>query len=251
MDYTEVLLKKLLEKINLQLKNTKKNYKNKEAAVYMRVRNGRYYFYELADGKTKGITSDKNRIIYLARNIKNEKEIKALENNRKTIIEALEKLQKPKSERLNKILNIFNDYESLYTAEDWNWMTEDYERNTFRSEELKYKTKRGVQVRSKSELLIGSRLEQHNLPFRTEEKMVIDGKILFPDFIIRCPDGRIVIWEHFGLMDDEDYYYRAQQKIELYRKAGFVQHKNLICTWEEDITSADDIDAIIKRFILM
>ena len=61
----------------------------------------------------------------------------------------------------------------------------------------------------------------------------------------------MVIWEHFGLMNDPDYRKRALEKIELYRKAGYVQHKNLICTWEEDIASADDIDNIIRRFILM
>ena len=66
----------------------------------------------------------------------------------------------------------------------------------------------------------------------------------------RLPDGRILIWEHFGMMDDIDYASRAWRKIENYRRAGYVQHTNLICTYESDIENDKVIDGIIRRFVL-
>lgn len=35
--------------------------------------------------------------------------------------------------------------------------------------------------------------------FRYEAKLAINGKVYYPDFMILCDDGRILIWEHFGL----------------------------------------------------
>lgn len=40
--------------------------------------------------------------------------------------------------------------------------------------------------------------------------------------MILCDDGRILIWEHFGLMDKEEYFISACRKLEQYRKAGYV-----------------------------
>lgn len=54
--------------------------------------------------------------------------------------------------------------------------------------------------------------------------------------------------EHFGLMEDEDYRRNAYGKIDIYRRHGYLQHKNLICTWEDDIQDTQNIDEIITRF---
>lgn len=62
-------------------------------------------------------------------------------------------------------------------------------------------------------------------------------------------DESIVIWEHFGLMEREEYYFKACEKIRRYRQAGFKEHSNLICTWEQDLEDMNTIDEIIDRFI--
>ena len=88
------------------------------------------------------------------------------------------------------------------------------------------------------------------IPYRYEAELFINGNRYYPDFMILLPDGSILIWEHFGMMDDIDYASRAWRKIENYRRAGYVQHTNLICTYESDIENGKVIDEIIRRFIL-
>lgn len=88
----------------------------------------------------------------------------------------------------------------------------------------------------------------HRNSYRPE--LFINGNRYYPDFMILLPDGSILIWEHFGMMDDIDYASRAWRKIENYRRAGYVQHTNLICTYESDIENGKVIDEIIRRFIL-
>ena len=63
--------------------------------------------------------------------------------------------------------------------------------------------------------------------------IVINGIKLYPDFTIMNPiNGEIYIWEHFGLMEDEKYRKNAEQKLELYMRAGYYPMVNLIITTE-------------------
>ncbi|MCF0141391.1 MAG: hypothetical protein HUJ78_05165 [Mogibacterium sp.] len=131
------------------------------------------------------------------------------------------------------------------------WMYESYRLNSFKPEHLRYRLGNGMLVRSKSEQYIGERLAQRGVMFRYDSAFEIDGRTIYPDFVILTPDGRIVIWEHFGLTTNNEYLLKSMNKIEEYRKAGFLQHKNLICTREEDIRSIESIDEIIDRFGLV
>lgn len=133
---------------------------------------------------------------------------------------------------------------------EYEWKSENHHRNSYRPELLKYQTSKCVMVRSKSEKIIADKLEQYGIPYRYEAELFINGNRYYPDFMILLPDGSILIWEHFGMMDDIDYASRAWRKIENYRRAGYVQHTNLICTYESDIENGKVIDEIIRRFIL-
>ena len=124
-----------------------------------------------------------------------------------------------------------------------------FRRNPYRTEDLRYITLMGVRVRSKSELTIANRLENRQIPYRYEAELDVAGRHIYPDFVIKRLDGTLVIWEHFGLMNKADYYSKAMEKVNLYRQKGFIQHKNLICTWEEDIAETKEIDNIINRFL--
>ena len=78
---------------------------------------------------------------------------------------------------------------------------------------LKYRTSFGLFVRSKNEVLIAEALYAAGLEFWYEKRLELvvksgDGyntDVEYPDFTIRLPDGSIVYWEHFGMMDKKDY----------------------------------------------
>jgi len=59
-----------------------------------------------------------------------------------------------------------------------------------------YKTKRGVFVRSKAEVMIDNFYFNHNIKARYEPTIVLDGKTLHPDWIIELNDGIELIHEH-------------------------------------------------------
>ena len=48
-------------------------------------------------------------------------------------------------------------------------------------------------LRSKSEAIIDRMLYQNKIPFHYEEKLVLDGIILYPDFVIRHLYGTIFL----------------------------------------------------------
>ena len=115
------------------------------------------------------------------------------------------------------------------------WLAEPFEsNNSYYPEQLIYRTRSGLLVRSKSELAIASLLEEYCLPFRYECRFDTPEGHTYPDFMIMDPKTcRIYIWEHFGLMDDADYEAKTYQKIHFYRTAGYFPGDNLIMTFED------------------
>lgn len=97
-------------------------------------------------------------------------------------------------------------------------------------------------MRSKSECLIANFLYQRNITYRYEAAIELEGidgfgnkyswKI-YPDFTILHPKTReIIIWEHFGMMDNAEYSRSALLKINNYINNGYIPGINLICTFE-------------------
>ena len=171
---------------------------------------------------------------------------KVLKNALKLVSAAGKSAQNSTYRRLEAV---FPEKNYKYSTLQLNWISSYYEKNPFRPENLKYRTKSGILVRSKSERIIADLLTKYGFLFRYEQKLVIGDNVYYPDFIIMLDDGRMVIWEHFGLMDNEEYYLKACEKIENYRKAGFATHTNLICTYEDDIRSEEILEGIICRYL--
>ena len=198
----EYNLKQLLEEEKLHIGDLQRSLgDNKDSKLYIRQREGAYYFTKSTNRKEKGITNNSEEIEQLLRIEKTSLELKLAENNYNRLTACLLKMKKINDE-------IIARHESRFKE-----------------------------------------LEVYKVPFIYEKELYINGRHLFPDFTIRKRDGSIVIWEHFGLMDNPEYSERAMEKIQLYRQAGFVQCQNLICTYEEDIASVTAIDNIIKKFI--
>ena len=114
------------------------------------------------------------------------------------------------------------------------WMNAPYEKNPNHPETLLFKAANGVLMRSKSEVLIANMLLELGIPFRYEQALYCGGAVYYPDFTILNPFDMktIIIWEHFGRMDDAVYLYNNIGKFEAYCRKGFVYGKNLITTFE-------------------
>ena len=100
-------------------------------------------------------------------------------------------------------------------------------------ENLKIRIKPDLYVRSKSEALIAYELISRGIPFKYEAELELDGIKLFPDFTIYDPiTNKVIIWEHFGLVDDENYRRNMLSKLDLYIKNGYYPSVNMIITCE-------------------
>lgn len=133
------------------------------------------------------------------------------------------------------------------------WLDEPYERNESYPENLRFKTKLGFKVRSKSELFIVMQLHAHKIPFRYECALHLNGNTFFPDFTIMHPaTGQIYYWEHFGLMDNPEYSKAAYKKLEEYAYNGIYPSINLITSYEtkKRPLATDEIDAIIRHYFV-
>ncbi len=232
------------------IKSLKKEIQHiKPGKLYSRNINGKLYFYEYSKGREQSITKKPDRIKALARYEVLKNYIQTLEYNCNILDNAIRNLKLFNTENNKKLCSYAGIPYGVYTEEQLLWMQEPYQRNPYHPEHLQYATTNGIKMRSKSERAIANRLEAKYIAYRPEAPFQLGDKIAYPDFIILLPNGEIVIWEHFGLMDDEAYKQKAQEKIEEYRKQGYVQHKNLICTYEEDIKSVAYIDRIIDLFL--
>lgn len=98
----------------------------------------------------------------------------------------------------------------------------------------KHMTDRGELVASKSEEMIANMLYTMGIRYEYEKEMHVAGVKLRPDFTVWRRDGSMVIWEHAGLLDDAAYKQQFERRMELYRKEGYTQMKNLIVTYDEN-----------------
>lgn len=104
-------------------------------------------------------------------------------------------------------------------------------------------TKKGELVRSKSEKIIADRLLDFEIPYVYEPKLVINEHLKYPDFIVLNKRTRqTLIWEHFGLTDDDNYSVNNLLKLFMYERAGYWPGKQLIASFE---TSDDPLDSFI------
>ncbi len=102
-------------------------------------------------------------------------------------------------------------------------------------ENLVYSTDNGERVRSKSEMMIANLLFAMRLPYQYEKPLHLNSKTVFPDFTILDTASRTeVYFEHFGLMDQEDYRAAALLKIVNYEKAGFMAGKDFLFSFESE-----------------
>lgn len=82
--------------------------------------------------------------------------------------------------------------------------------------------KPSISFLSKSEVLIAMDLHSYDIEFKYESKMYVDGRYIYPDFLIKQPeDGKIFIWEHFEKMYKDVYRHKNINRLEAFHRAGY------------------------------
>lgn len=104
----------------------------------------------------------------------------------------------------------------------------------FAAEAAILETDFGLRVRSKSEAMIAERLKKHGIPFVYEFPLGFGkAETLHPDFYcLNLQTRQVVIWEHFGMIDNAVYFETVVSKIKRYRMSDVCQDMNLIFTME-------------------
>jgi len=244
----ELKIKHLIDNETIRLSKEEKELTTlPNGSLIIKKRDDKFYFYNRVSNKDRGITRDSNSVYALARKSYLAASIKQHKTNIKYLNRCLSGITShstvPSHRDCHPLLK-----SATYSTSQLDWINSMSSHNQYKSENLIYKTSAGIYVRSKSERVIADKLSHHNLIFKYEAPLAIGDKTFFPDFTILKEDGTSVIWEHNGLMENEDYAFRAFQKIRKYKDAGFYQHVNLICTEEHHILDANAIDEIIFKY---
>lgn len=182
--------------------------------------------------KRKSINKEPETIQNLARKMYLEKEIQMIQANIRLISSIEGKLEDISADSITEKLPI--KVKHLLKPQNIDWGNQDYQRSTYRAEDLRHTTSRGLKVRSKSEVIIAETLYAYDIKFRYEEVMWVNEHQFIPDFTIMTPSNRMFYWEHCGMTNNPEYMRHHKWKMEQYEKIGIVPWKNLIVTYDTE-----------------
>lgn len=125
---------------------------------------------------------------------------------------------------------------------------------------LIHRTRKGIAVRSKSEVIIADLLFAKGIDFQYERPFVAaDGSWRSPDFTIEDDTtGTTIYWEHLGMLQRPSYQRKWETKLAWYRTNGVMPHADgggpngVLVTTEDgadgSISSAD-IEALVDDLL--
>ena len=102
-------------------------------------------------------------------------------------------------------------------------------------EKLRFPAADGTLMRSKSEVIIANLLILNGIPYIYELPIVINGKLLYPDFtILSLIDLKTVIRiEHEGMMDKEFYQNSFLFKVNTFLSADMIPGRDVYFTFDD------------------
>lgn len=133
------------------------------------------------------------------------------------------------------------------------WCAEVYETNSSHPENLIHTTLAGHKVRSKSEVIIANLLYTNGIPYRYEAALILNEITIYPDFTILHPTSQqLFYWEHFGMMDKNNYCDAACNKLKSYCYNGIYPSMQLITTYETGKVPirSEQVQQIISQYFL-
>jgi len=133
------------------------------------------------------------------------------------------------------------------------WKSVAYEKKGFLENAPEFYTNNGERVRSKSEIIIADALSRHNIPYRYEYSVHLDGLgTVHPDFFcLNVRKRKEYVWEHFGIMAASEYAESAVNRMEKYSLAGYYSGENSIITFESASHPLNTriIENFIRRYL--
>lgn len=118
----------------------------------------------------------------------------------------------------------------------------------FLEERLIHKTRKGITVRSKSEVIIADLLYSKDIEFHYEQPVVAaDGSWRSPDFtIVDDTTGATIYWEHLGMLQRPSYRRKWEAKLAWYRANGILPKEDGPGTNGMLVTTRDGDDGSIS-----
>lgn len=115
----------------------------------------------------------------------------------------------------------------------------DYGASPVKPDQLIHTTARGEKVRSKSEVIIANMLHQLDVDYKYEYP--VEGKVGIkrPDFMVFDKAGKMLLWEHLGMLSVPAYKESWDRKLEWYKDNGFIESENLFITTDAPDGSFD------------
>lgn len=134
------------------------------------------------------------------------------------------------------------------------WEAVEYDTRSFENVTTEYYTAKNERVRSKSECHLADTLTRFNIPYRYEYPIKVKGLGDYhPDFVcLNVRKRKEVIWEHFGMMGDEDYVNDVMYKIKCLTLAGCKMGQDFVFTMESanDPLSTKMVEKIIYEYLM-
>lgn len=245
---------------------------NASLHIYERNGNLRFRSYDRDTKKRTGITNDIDTIHALARRTYLENRIAAIETNTRLLSDLLDTVEGVCHEiRLRRTLKRYADSgldlsRIIFTKEQNEWIDAPYTPDPFHPENLRYPTRGGIIMRSKSEAKIGNRLEEIGIPYRSDDLVTIQYEpaeikpskdTYFADFKVPNLNGGITIHEHLGAFQMERYPDNALRRLKDYRdhtvfelSSRPVSSEEFTWSLEADLRSSRLFDRIIARMLL-
>lgn len=249
------------EEVSREISALEQEISSLPAGELLFVSNGKYIKWFQTDGHHPTYIPKKERV--LAEKLAYKKylttKLQMLRQEQQANTRYLEKHARLQADALHTLLctpayrELFSPNFTPLSEELTAWMTEPFQGNPKKPEQLIHQTSSGIYVRSKSESLIAMLLHTSKIPFRYEAPLFLDDFTFYPDFTIRHPrTGEYFYLEHFGLMDDERYRQHALFKINQYTAHGIIPSVNLITTFEtkEHPLNIDLVKSYIRHYFL-
>ena len=116
------------------------------------------------------------------------------------------------------------------------------------------KTTRGEYVKSMAEFIIAETLFKYKVPYIYEDILrTADHRIVKPDFTaINLKTGKIILWEHLGMLEKPDYREDNTGKLYSYSLSGIYPGNRMIVTisTKEQPLKESQVETIIRESFL-
>lgn len=259
MFYEQMLIN--LTKLQKQIDFINTKLQNLPEGNFVCSNTGKNYKWYCTDGKKKSYIPKGNQefAAQLAYKKHLKWQLQELEKEKKAVELYLRRMDPQKNTPLPSYINhpeyqrLISTYQDPLSKELQDWMIAPYEKSQKYPEKLIHKISSGNVFRSKSEAMIALCLEKHRIPYRYENALYFGEIVVHPDFTIRHPKtGETFYWEHFGLMDQPDYFKNAYTRLNLYNAHGIIPSVHLIATFETREYPLDiaKVEAFIDEYFL-